>query len=149
MAKAPRKSAKPKPVEADEQNSPAPENGAAGAKTAVMDGPGPEVADEPREAKGKRRPRPSREEGPKEDAPQQRGQHPETPAPPDDVKLVETGPAQPAVRPEQRKPGSSDAVAMTVNIAKLQAMSMPDLNKMARDLGIENYGTMRKHEVIF
>ena len=37
----------------------------------------------------------------------------------------------------------------TVNIAKLQAMSMNDLNHMARDMGIENFGTMRKHEVIF
>ena len=26
---------------------------------------------------------------------------------------------------------------------------MPDLNQMARDLGVENFGTMRKHEVIF
>ena len=28
-------------------------------------------------------------------------------------------------------------------------MSMADLNQMARDLGVENFGTMRKHEVIF
>src|SRR5262245_61576211 len=39
--------------------------------------------------------------------------------------------------------------AFTVNIAKLQAMTMTELNGMARDLGIENFGTMRKHEVIF
>src|SRR4051794_34159383 len=36
-----------------------------------------------------------------------------------------------------------------MNIAKLQAMAMPDLNQMARTMGIENFGTMRKHEVIF
>jgi transcription termination factor Rho len=43
-----------------------------------------------------------------------------------------------------------DQVAATsLNIAKLQAMSMADLNQMARDLGVENFGTMRKHEVIF
>ena len=43
-----------------------------------------------------------------------------------------------------------DRIAATaVNIAKLQAMSMPDLNQMARELGVENFGTMRKHEVIF
>ena len=43
-----------------------------------------------------------------------------------------------------------DRVAATaINIAKLQAMSMPELNQMARELGVENFGTMRKHEVIF
>jgi len=26
---------------------------------------------------------------------------------------------------------------------------MPELNQMARELGVENFGTMRKHEVIF
>ena len=36
-----------------------------------------------------------------------------------------------------------------MNIAKLQAMAMPDLNHMAKDMGIENFGTMRKHEIIF
>ncbi|MCS7089802.1 MAG: transcription termination factor Rho [Limisphaera sp.] len=36
-----------------------------------------------------------------------------------------------------------------MNIAKLQAMSMNELNQMARELGVENYGTMRKHEIIF
>jgi len=39
--------------------------------------------------------------------------------------------------------------ANTVNIAKLQAMTMTDLNSMAKEMGIENFGTMRKHEVIF
>ncbi len=42
-----------------------------------------------------------------------------------------------------------DHIAASLNIAKLQAMSMPELNHMARDLGVENFGTMRKHEVIF
>jgi transcription termination factor Rho len=36
-----------------------------------------------------------------------------------------------------------------INIAKLQAMSMGELNQMAKDMGIENFGTMKKHEVIF
>ena len=36
-----------------------------------------------------------------------------------------------------------------LNIAKLQAMSMTDLNQMAKEMAIENFGTMRKHEVIF
>jgi transcription termination factor Rho len=44
---------------------------------------------------------------------------------------------------------ASQTPGMTVNIAKLQAMQMSELNQMARDLGIENFGTMRKHEVIF
>ena len=50
--------------------------------------------------------------------------------------------------PPPPKPKEGAAI-LTVNIAKLQAMPMPELNQMARDLGIENYGTMRKHEVIF
>jgi transcription termination factor Rho len=37
----------------------------------------------------------------------------------------------------------------TLNIARLQAMPMPELNQMAKDMGIENFGTMRKHELIF
>src|ERR1044071_2337186 len=46
--------------------------------------------------------------------------------------------------------GNKDRVAAnSINIAKLQAMSMGDLNSMARELGVENFGTMRKHEVIF
>ena len=42
-----------------------------------------------------------------------------------------------------------DKIAASINIAKLQAMSMTELNNMARELGVENFGTMRKHEVIF
>jgi len=42
-----------------------------------------------------------------------------------------------------------DAVVASLNIAKLQAMTMAELNQMAKDLNVENYGTMRKHEVIF
>ncbi len=44
---------------------------------------------------------------------------------------------------------NQEAAVLTVNIAKLQAMSMTELNKMAKDIGVENFGTMRKHEVIF
>ena len=47
------------------------------------------------------------------------------------------------------RPGGDIVPALTVNIAQLQAMEMKNLNTMAKDLGIENYGTMRKHEVIF
>ncbi|MHC1765164.1 MAG: transcription termination factor Rho [Verrucomicrobiia bacterium] len=46
-------------------------------------------------------------------------------------------------------PLDKEAAANAINIAKLQAMSMADLNTMAKDMGIENFGTMKKHEVIF
>ena len=48
-----------------------------------------------------------------------------------------------------RRTTKTSVAATAINIAKLQAMSMPELNQMARDLGVENFGTMRKHEVIF
>jgi len=51
---------------------------------------------------------------------------------------------------DERRPGiQRDRIATSINIAKLQAMSMTDLNNMARELNVENFGTMRKHEVIF
>jgi transcription termination factor Rho len=50
---------------------------------------------------------------------------------------------------EDRRGYQRDKIAASINIAKLQAMSMGDLNKMAREYGVENFGTMRKHEVIF
>src|SRR5262245_38899940 len=43
-------------------------------------------------------------------------------------------------------PGDKDHIATSLNIAKLQSMSMGELNQMARELGVENFGTMRKHE---
>src|SRR5436190_17773376 len=52
-------------------------------------------------------------------------------------------------KPVEKGPQDKDHIASSLNIAKLQAMSMGDLNQMARDLGVENFGTMRKHEVIF
>src|SRR6266481_4709966 len=48
-----------------------------------------------------------------------------------------------------KEKADKDHIATSLNIAKLQAMSMPELNQMARGLGVENFGTMRKHEVIF
>src|SRR5689334_23205694 len=42
-----------------------------------------------------------------------------------------------------------DHIATSLNIAKLQGMSMTDLNQMAREFSVSNFGTMRKHEVIF
>ncbi len=73
----------------------------------------------------------------------------------------EPAPAQRAPQPEpprRREPEPEegydrdyqpDMTVPSVNIAQLQAMSMPDLNKIAREMGIENFGTMRKHELIF
>src|SRR6185369_759693 len=48
---------------------------------------------------------------------------------------------------EERRGYQRDKIAASINIAKLQAMSMGELNKMAREYGVENFGTMRKHEV--
>ena len=42
-----------------------------------------------------------------------------------------------------------DKQAKTINISQLQAMSMGELNTMAKELEIENFGTMKKHELIF
>src|ERR1017187_24397 len=49
---------------------------------------------------------------------------------------------------ERRGGYQRDKVATSLNIAKLQAMSMTELNAMAKEYAVENYGTMRKHEVI-
>jgi len=50
---------------------------------------------------------------------------------------------------EERRGPQRDKIVASLNIAKLQAMQMSELNHMAKDLGVENFGTMRKHEVIF
>ncbi len=52
-----------------------------------------------------------------------------------------------AIAPEQ--PPAGEQVVLPVNVAKLHAMSMPELFQMARDLGVEDYAGMRKHELIF
>ncbi len=36
-----------------------------------------------------------------------------------------------------------------INLADLQRMSMPSLNKLAKQFGVEGIGTLKKHEVIF
>lgn len=61
---------------------------------------------------------------------------------------TERGPSQPP-QADRAHGGERDKIVASLNIAKLQAMSMSDLNQMARELGVENFGTMRKHEVIF
>jgi transcription termination factor Rho len=42
-----------------------------------------------------------------------------------------------------------DATAPLIKISKLQAMSMPELTRMAKEMGIENFGTMKKQELIY
>ena len=37
----------------------------------------------------------------------------------------------------------------SVNMSQLQALEMPALNKMAKEQGIPNYGSLQKHELIF
>jgi transcription termination factor Rho len=61
----------------------------------------------------------------------------------------ETAPPQAAEEETVELPAAPAEPGATLNIAKLQAMNMPELNQMAKDMGIENFGTMRKSEVIF
>ena len=77
--------------------------------------------------------------------------------PPPEELGAQAPPAESAEPTEKSEPSSKaekdqadkDHIAASLNIAKLQAMSMTELNQMARELGVENFGTMRKHEVIF
>ena len=94
-----------------------------------------------------------------------RGPKRKAPAPPPFDIESEVGPAGPPEPMELQPPthavespdtDASQAApsvdvlpSLKINIAKLQAMSMTDLNAMAKEMGIENFGTMRKHEVIF
>jgi transcription termination factor Rho len=101
----------------------------------------PEVPQRP-----ERRERPVRPERPQR--PDRREAAPERPQrPPQDHYDVEPEasepPREPAPRQEDLPPGT------TINIAELQAMSIVELNTMAREMGVENVGTMKKHEVIF
>ncbi len=76
-------------------------------------------------------------------------------APPDEAPPVEEAPPTaeergfPVVDEAEAQAASAVPSGESINIAKLQAMSMPDLNQMARELAVENFGTMRKHEIIF
>ena len=58
-------------------------------------------------------------------------------------------PTEEDTRFTERRGYQRDRIATSLNIAKLQAMSMMDLNAMAKEYSVENFGTMRKHEVIF
>ena len=80
---------------------------------------------------------------PLNDAPRVSSPPPAAPpiVPPTDIEVPP--PPPPSRPPPVIAPGT------TINIAKLQAMSMPELTQMAKDWGVENFGTMKKHEVIF
>jgi transcription termination factor Rho len=58
-------------------------------------------------------------------------------------------PTEEDARMAERRGYQRDKIATSLNIAKLQAMSMTELNAMAKEYNVENFGTMRKHEVIF
>ena len=66
------------------------------------------------------------------------------------VEHLEEEPREEVRYPDRRLGGHQrDKIATSMNIAKLQGMQMSELNNMAKEYGVENYGTMRKHEVIF
>jgi transcription termination factor Rho len=71
---------------------------------------------------------------------------------PPSMPVEPSGPVEDEWRPGgggERRGYQRDRIATSLNIAKLQGMSMTELNAMAKEYGVENFGTMRKHEVIF
>jgi len=61
-------------------------------------------------------------------------------------------PPKPAEEHKRRAPEGRKyhgPAGTTLNIARLQAMSTPELMRMAKEWGVENFGTMKKQEVIF
>ncbi|MBG87281.1 MAG: transcription termination factor Rho [Verrucomicrobiales bacterium] len=52
-------------------------------------------------------------------------------------------------KPEEKTEEKNLPLGETIRISELQAMSIADLNVKAKEMGIENFGTMRKQEVIF
>jgi transcription termination factor Rho len=61
---------------------------------------------------------------------------------------AKTGPVEGRAAPPAAA-GVEVVSASTVNISRLQAMAITELNQMAKEMEIENFGTMKKHEVIF
>lgn len=68
-----------------------------------------------------------------------------------DVPVQETTPEIEVTREEvgSDQVTTGEQVVLPVNVGELQAKSMPELFQMARDLGVEDYAGMRKHELIF
>jgi transcription termination factor Rho len=74
-----------------------------------------------------------------------------SPAPPTEVPS-EPSPAVTEPAKDERRPREVPAAGpagTTLNIAQLQAMSTAELMQMAKEWGVENFGTMKKQEVIF
>ncbi|MCF7762134.1 MAG: transcription termination factor Rho [Verrucomicrobia bacterium] len=90
------------------------------------------------------------EEEPREVEPAQAAQPKPTPSPtqPPEPEAPEDVPPA-AAKPKRNGSGNGKESGRTVNISQLQAMQMAELNQMAKDMGIENFGTMKKHEVVF
>jgi transcription termination factor Rho len=69
------------------------------------------------------------------------------------ARIAETHPVKTDVSEAQAAPPAAKGVEVvppsTVNISQLQAMSITELNQIAKEMEIENFGTMKKHEVIF
>jgi transcription termination factor Rho len=131
----------------------------------------PAEANRPERAERPERPERDRPQRPEElerrDRPERPVERPERPQRPEKPQRPERAerpdrperPPRPEARPEPKPPLNGDVEdeplpepqpgGITINIAELQAMNMTDLNTMAREMGIENVGTMKKHEVIF
>jgi transcription termination factor Rho len=94
---------------------------------------------------------PSEESAVTSAAPEQTGIEPEVSSSSQaQVPAAPVSPQPPVDEEEEEVPEMTpESVANAINITKLQAMAMTDLNQMAKDMGIENFGTMKKHELIF
>ena len=58
-------------------------------------------------------------------------------------------PKQPRPQPQPPERTAPEVKGPPIAISTLQALSIAELNKMAREMNVENFGTMRKQEVIF
>lgn len=77
---------------------------------------------------------------------------PDTKSPPPELlKELVQEPVEPPQekKAEEKPPQPAEPPPEPINITKLQSMSMNELNAIAREMGIENFGTMRKHELIY
>jgi transcription termination factor Rho len=73
---------------------------------------------------------------------------PEPQQQPAELKPAEPKPAEPKAA-QPAPPGKDGPPPPTINISQLQSMTMAELNQMAKEMNIENFGTMKKQELIF
>ena len=57
-------------------------------------------------------------------------------------------PKQPRPQPQPPERTAPEVKGPPIAISTLQALSIAELNKMAREMNVENFGTMRKQEVV-